>query len=357
MHAHEGATTTAADRPPATAADQHPHAPHLPHLPLKSAAPPAPSLLLGGLILVFAFTALFVAAFHNPKPHEIDVGVVAPQQQAAQVQQGLDRALPGAFHVRAYASESAARQALLDTDVHGVLVPGRPQARVLVAGAYSVPATDVVERGLSAAAKAQGASATVQDLKPLPQSDSRGLSSFFTIVGTLIPSLLFGVALSVFGGALAARVRWGAVAAYAVLAGLVVAFNVDTLVGALQGHFLSIALIAGLLALATAAATHGLGRLLGPPGLGLAVLVVLLYGLSSSGGALSYQFEPGAYRAVSQLLPPGAALTALRNVQYFDWSATTGPILVLCAWIVGGLGTGLLGERFGPRHHYVVAHT
>ena len=100
------------------------------------------------------------------------------------------------------------------------------------------------------------------------------------------------------------------------------AFNVDVLVGALNGHFLGIALVTALLALAVSAAAHGLGHLGGPIGIVAAVLLLLLLGVSSAGGAVTYQFEPGFYGAVSQLLPPGAALTAVRNVQYFDWAAT-----------------------------------
>lgn len=74
----------------------------------------------------------------------------------------------------------------------------------------------------------------------------------------------------------------------------------------------------------------------------------MLLGVSSAGGAVSYQFEPGFFGAVSQLLPPGAALTAIRNVEYFDWSATPGPVVVLGVWAVGGLAFGLLGELYGP---------
>jgi hypothetical protein len=135
---------------------------------------------------------------------------------------------------------------------------------------------------------------------------------------------------------------------YAALAGLVVAFNVDVLVGAFDGDFLGVALVAGLLALAVGAAAHGLGHLGGQYGIVAAVVLLVLLGMSSAGGAVTYQFEPGFYGAVSQLLPPGAALTAVRNVQSFDWEATLVPFVVLGAWAAGGLALGLLGERFGP---------
>jgi hypothetical protein len=139
-----------------------------------------------------------------------------------------------------------------------------------------------------------------------------------------------------------------AVLAYALVAGPLVAFDVDVVVGALDGSFAGIAVVSGLLALAVAAAGHGLAHLGGAPGIAAAVLTIVLLGLSSSGGAVGYQFEPGFYGAVSQLLPPGAAVTAVRNVRYFDWAATLEPLVVLGAWALGGLVVGLLAERIGP---------
>jgi hypothetical protein len=294
--------------------------------------------VLGGLVLLFAFTALYVTAFHSPRPRGLDVGVVGTPQQAARVRRALQAR---GFDVRRYGSEAQARSALLDTDVHGVIAGHR----ILVARAFGVVPTQAAAQALATAA---GGAAQVTDLRPLPPGDRNGLSSLFTIVGTLIPSLVFGALLSVLGRRLPARARWTAVVAYSALAGVLVAFNADVLIGALDGHFAGIALATGLLALAVSATAHGLGHLGGPAGVVLAILTVLLLGLSSSGGAVTYQFEPGFYGAVSQLLPPGVALTAVRNIEYFDWAATLVPLLVLCAWAAGGLALGLLGERFGP---------
>ena len=308
----------------------------------------AAKLVLGGLVLLFAFTALYVAAFHAPRVKGLDVGFVGSAPQATRAQSELDVAAAGSFDVRRYDTESQARAALLDTDVHGVLVPHGSQARVLVAEAFGVTPTQAVAGALRRAAAAFGMAAEVEDLRPLPASDSRGLSSLFTVVGALIPSVVFGVLLAMFGRALQARVRWTAVFAYALLAGLVVAFNVDVLVGALSGHFAGIAVVVGMFALAVGAVSHGLGHLGGPMAIAMVVVLLVLLGLSSAGGAVTYELEPGFFSAVSQLLPPGAALTAVRNVEYFDWAATTIPLLVLAAWSAVGLLLGLLGDRYGP---------
>jgi hypothetical protein len=302
-------------------------------------------IVLGGLTLLFAFTALYVAAFHAPRAKNLDVGVVGTATQATELQGALDARQRGAFDVRRYDDEAQARSGLLHTDVKGVLVPGAPGDRILVAQALGLAPTEAATDALRGAAASP---ATVQDLRPLPASDRRGLSSLFAVIGTLIPSLVFGVLLSVFGRALPARVRWCAVVAYASLAGIVLAFNVDVLVGAFDGDFAGIAVVGGLLALAVSAAAHGLGHLGGQKGIVLAILALMLLGVSSAGGAVTYQFEPGFYGSISQLLPPGAALTAVRNVEYFDWAATLAPLLVLGAWAFGGLLVGLLGERYGP---------
>ena len=42
------------------------------------------------------------------------------------MQTALDAAGPGSFDVHRYDREAEARAALLDTDVHGYLVPGKP---------------------------------------------------------------------------------------------------------------------------------------------------------------------------------------------------------------------------------------
>jgi hypothetical protein len=308
----------------------------------------AVAMVLGGLVLLFAFTVLYVAAFHAPRAKGLDVGVVGGPPVAARVQSRLDAVDRGALDVRAFGTEAGARSALLDTDINGVIVPGAAGDRLVVAQALGAAQTETVVGALRRVAAALPAP-VVEDVRPLPAGDRRGLSSLFTVIGTLMPSLVFGVPLSVFGGRLPARTRWCAVVAYAVLAGPVVAFDVDVVVGALDGGFVGVAVVSGLLALAVAAAAHGLAHLGGAVGIAAAVLTLVLHGLSSSGGAVGYQFEPGLYGAISQLLPPGAAVTAVRNVRYFDWAATLGPLTVLGVWALGGVALGLLGEVAGRR--------
>src|SRR5262249_37504709 len=157
----------------------------------------------GALVMLFAFTALYVTAFHSPSPKNFGIGVVGTAQQAAELQVGLDRGAPGGFDVHRYDSETSARAALLDTDVHGVLVPRATGDRVLAGAAFGAAWTGTLTETVQHVEAAHGTPLAVEDLKPLPARDRRGLSSLFTVIGTLIPSLVFGVLLSVAGRALA----------------------------------------------------------------------------------------------------------------------------------------------------------
>lgn len=54
----------------------------------------------GGLALLFAFTTLYVAAFHTPRAKGLDVGVVGSAAEAAQLQSALDVRARGAATAR-----------------------------------------------------------------------------------------------------------------------------------------------------------------------------------------------------------------------------------------------------------------
>ncbi len=289
----------------------------------------------------------------------MNIGIVGSPSAIEQASGAIDRAMPGAFHLERYAAEPDARAALMDADVHGVLVVGARSDTALVAGSFGFAPTEAITAAAQAASRASHRSLVVDDLTPLPQRDSRGLSSFFTVFGTLVPSLVFGVLLTLLGGRLQARARWPALVLFALCAGLVAAVAVDAVAGALRGHFWAVAGalrghfwavagVAALLALAVAAVVHGLGRIAGIAGVASAAVVLILLGQSSSGGALTFELEPGFYGAVSQLLPQGAAISAMRNSVYFHGAHTLVPLLVLSAWAAAGVALGLTGEVLRP---------
>ena len=62
----------------------------------------------------------------------------------------------------------------------------------------------------------------------------------------------------------------------------------------------------------------------------------LVIGNPASGGSSAPELLPGFWRGLSQLLPPGAALTAMRDVVYFHGHGMTHALVVLGAYAILG---------------------
>jgi hypothetical protein len=310
-----------------------------------SNAPPARSRTLRsvvtalgiGLALLVAYVALFSAAFRDPRPEDLEVAVFAPGGAGERVEQGLERSAPGVYELDQVDSGQAAREAVLDRTADGGLVVTGDGARVLTAEAGGIAGAQALAEGLTRAAAETGMRAEVQDLRPLPDNDSRGMTSFFTMIGVLIGSLAGAIALWLFAPTLGLVARFGALGLFATLGGLLAGVTTGGVVDTLDGAFWSVTGVTALLSLAVSLTTAGLLRWLGAAGIGVSMVLLVLLGLSSSGGLLSSQFLPGFFEAVGPLLPPAAARDALRAVVYFDGHGSAAALTVLVAWsLIGG---------------------
>src|SRR5260370_20438314 len=108
---------------------------------------------------------------------------------------------------------------------------------------------------------------------------------------------------------------------------------------------------AGLVALASMALggmVGGLARLFGPPGIGLAALLMLL-SLVSSGGPVGSQLLPDFYRALAPWTIAAQVYSALRGALFFGGAALAGPITVLAGWLGVGIALVWLGGLVAGR--------
>lgn len=307
--------------------------------------------LLAGVAISFAFIALFTSALHDPRPNGLAVAVVAPPATAAQLQRGLDDALPGGFDVKRYGDEGTAGRALTGQAVDGVYVPGA-HPRLILAGGTGATTTTALRTAFGAAAAARGQHLEIRDAAPLPAHDSRGLSAFFLVAGISVGSLVFAATLFFLGGHgwhIPLRLKLAVIAAFSGVAGLAVSVDTDFVAGGLAGDFWGVAGIAALLAATVALITTAVVRWVGLPGVGLCVLALMVFSLPASGGAVGPEFVPDFYRAVAPALPSHAALVALRGAVYFHGGGTTEPILVLCAWAVAAVGAIVAARVLGRR--------
>jgi ABC-type multidrug transport system permease subunit len=206
----------------------------------------------------------------------------------------------------------------------------------MVASAAGEASSEAISGALGAVAEALGRSPTVEDVQPLPASDSRGMVPFFLVLGVTVSAFLFQqlsrsqARTFHLGSAVISMV------VFAALDGLLAALAVGIVVG-FDSSYWSLAGVCALLALAVAAATVAFFRLFGQAGVGLAGVIVVLLANASSGSVIGPHFLPQPFRWLSPVLPAGAGLEAARSALYFEGAGLGWPHAALALWVLGAL--------------------
>jgi hypothetical protein len=305
--------------------------------------------VVGGLVLLVALVGLIGTAIRDPHPHDIPVGLVGPPPALQQMSGAFGTAAPGAFSFTSFGSETDARSALDSRAVDGVLVLGGSSPRLIVAGAAGDGSVGVITAAFTNALKAQGMTVAVETVHPFSSGDAHGLILFFVVVAVLVSSLVAQALLIARASQAGFAERFAVVIVFAVLAGVTAMLTATWIAGDYgSGLWLAVGLVA-LGSAALGAVVAGLARILGPAGIGVAGLLVLLPGLVSSGGPVGSQLLPDFYRALAPWMPAGPLYSALRGALYFDGAGIGGPAAVLSGWLVFGLALMFVGEMVARR--------
>ncbi|WNI25610.1 DUF3533 domain-containing protein [Streptomyces sp. ITFR-16] len=324
---------------------------------VKNAVTPRAALLvIGVLALQLLFIASYVGALHKPKPTDVPFAVVAPQQVSARLVTQLDHLPGGPLDPRAVADAATARRQILNRDIDGALIvdPRGSTDTVLVAsGGGTVLATSLTQI-IKKVEFTQKRTVRAVDVAPASGQDFDGLSSFYLVVGWCVGGYLCASILAISAGTRPANrqravIRTGVMALYSIAGGIGGAIIIGPILGALPGSFWGLAGLGALTVFAVGMVTLALEALTGIVGIGLAVLLVVIAGNPSAGGAFPLPMLPDFWRAIGPALPPGAGTWVARSIAYFRGNAVTGPLLVLSAWAVAGtVVTLLLAMRRKP---------
>ncbi|MBN0047228.1 DUF3533 domain-containing protein [Streptomyces actuosus] len=325
---------------------------------VKDAVTPRATLLVIGVIaLQLLFIASYVGALHDPRPKDVPFGVAAaPQAVARQAVTRLDR-LPGSpLDPRVVADEETAREQIMHRDIDGALMvgPARTTDTLLVASGGGTVLATTLETLITTLEKTQQRSVRVVDVAPASPQDFDGLSSFYLVVGWCVGGYLCASILAISAGARPsdprrALIRLGAMALVSIVGGLGGAVVVGPILGALPGSVAALWGLGALITFAVGAATLALQGLFGVVGIGLAILLVVIAGNPSAGGAFPLPMLPPFWKAIGPALPPGAGTWVARSIAYFDGNDTTSALLVLSAWAAGGIVITLLAAELHRR--------
>jgi hypothetical protein len=314
-------------------------------------APRAAILVLAVLLLQFGFIASYLGAFHDPKPREIPIAVVAPAGApvgaAAQTAARLNALPDHPLKATAAPSEASARAQINDRSVYGAILLGAgSRDELLVTSAAGAAVSQALEIVVAAVDRTQSRTVTVNDVVPAGRGDARGLSAFYLVVGWMVGGYLVAAILGFAGGARPANrhravLRLGTLGGYAVVSGLGGAIIAETILSALAGHFFALWWFGALMVFAVGAATMAFQVLLGMAGIGLAILLFVVLGNPSAGGAYPAVLLPPFWAAIGRWLPPGAGTDAVRTIVYFPAASLAQPVWTLVAYAVIGAAVTL----------------
>ena len=292
---------------------------------------PLPALVSLVVVLMTVLLAAFAWPAVRSAPHDVPVAVAAPPQVTA----ALEQARPGAFAFTTVADEAAARGAILEREVYGAVVVGPQGAQVLTASAAAPAVAQTLQQVAAGLPDRLGTDVPVEDVVPTPADDPRGAG----LAAGALPLALGGILAAALLTRTTAGVgrRFAGATAISVVAGPALTGLLQGWLGALDGDYWSTSGVVALGLGATSFALLGLHAALGTPGLGLGAAVVMLLGNPLSGAASAPEFLPAGWGVLGQVLPPGATVSALRSVAFFDGAAAAGPLWVLTAWAFGGL--------------------
>ena len=307
-------------------------------------------LVVGVLLLQLGFVLSYVGAFHAPTPRQVPLAVVAPAGAPAGTAEsvaGQLGALAGdPLAPQVAATEEDARRLLADREVDGVLLVGPASSdTLLVAGAEGGAVSTALGEVLGRVEAAQQRTLTTEDAVPAGDSDARGLSAFYLAVGWVVGGYLVASIIGVSAGSrpltrARGAVRLGSLAVYAVVSGVGGALITGPVLGVFDGHLLALSALGALLVFAVGAFTTALQVWTGLVGIGLAILLFVVLGNPSAGGAYPAPLLPPFWAAIGPWLPPGAGTDAVRGIVYFGGAGVGSACLVLAAYaVVGALAT------------------
>ena len=233
----------------------------------------------------------------------------------------------GGLDFRQYASVPAALHAIDEQDVYAALDLTSKRPTLYVASAAGASVARVLT-GVSAV----DPKVHVVDTHPLGAHDPTGVEVFYLMfIGTVVGFFtVFQVRQN--AGGLSLR-RWTAfVVGLAVAASFVLTFVDGLLLHRLHLPVLESWGILALHILAAASFTSLMAVLIGRWAVVPTWLFFVILGNSSSGGAVAPPLLPLPFAFVSQWLPSGATVTALRDAVYFPAYQHAQPILVLATW-------------------------
>lgn len=311
----------------------------------ESGFPPSWSRVISVVLGVTAVLALVLIAFAWPnissEPRGVPVAVTGPDAVTEVFETQLETVLgEDSLEIHQVPDSAAAEEAIETREVYAAVVLAPEGAEMLTASAASPAIAQMMVQLAEAVPGEAGGPLSVRDLAPLPEEDPRGVGLTSAVLPLVMGGIIAGVVAALLMGNRGRQLV--TVLGIALGGGIVFSGILQGWMGSLAGSYWSNAALLALGMAAISLSMVGLYRLWGRPGLGLVVVTMMLLGNPLSGAGSAPEMLPAGWGEFGQLLPPGATVTALRSISFFEGAGSGLAWTVLAAWALVGLCLVLL---------------
>ena len=293
------------------------------------------------LFFIVMFCVCYVAAFHSPSPHDVPVGVVG---DAPQLESAIERALGGSIVFTSYDTASDAQQAVLRGEV---AVAYDPAAAVLYeASAHQVQASALLQKMLLPVLQADGQTPVVTDLAPLPAHDSFGMTSMYLMLAWCIGGYMTAMFIGLMGAPLGHRVRLAVIVSLGLAISLVTNLLAGPVIGAIDGHFWPLVLMAWGWIVAIGLAVNGLsyfsGRFVALP----SMVIFVFLSVPASGAAYPSWMMPEPFAWLNHVVVGSGITEMIKHAVYGVGPSYARGLVMMGCYAAVGIVLMLIGKPY-----------
>lgn len=293
------------------------------------------SVIVGSL-----FVATYSLALGNPVPRHIRAGLVGSPTANPKAITAVEQVARHKVVFQRYDSVAAARSAIDHQQVYAALDVGSSRPVLYVASAAGVSVARVLQK-----ISVIDPTVRIVDTHPLAADDPNGLDIFYLMLVATVVGMITVFQVRAQAPGLQLRHHISFVIGLAVLAATVLTLVDGPLLhrpaalypeewGILAVHVIAVASFSSLMVVVLRAWA-----------IVPAWLFFVILGNASSGGAVAPALLPQPFAFLSQWLPSGATVGALRNAIYFRHYQLARPLVVLAIWAAGLFITWILVAR------------
>jgi hypothetical protein len=303
--------------------------------------------LTGGLAVTLFWLWVTAAGSASPqKPHHVPVAAIGPVAAVARLADGLGAG--GAFHLVTASSEAKAIDLVQHRKVDAVVNLDTQQLQTVHAA--SMLTATALPQVLSS--PQSGLHLQTIDIKPSAPGDPTGLGLMFICLACVLGGLPSGVALAFLSknrrpvSLAEAASRVVLIIVFSAIMALFIALVADGVLGYGGSAILTVWAWATMLCIASMGTATALIAALGIPGVLVAAIPLLFFGVAAAPEPSPWNWQAGIFRTLGPYDAFGATTNGILNGIFFAPATQTKNLLVLAIWIaVPVLILFLLGWR------------